>query len=69
MCQLCLRLIMANRTDPVTGAFTGLDLSLGKAATEKGTTPGAEPRPLLQQRESEGVTERKVADGLSANGK
>lgn len=68
MCYLCLRLMVANHTDPVTGAFTGLELRLGGAATEKGTTPIAEPSPVLLQRESESVAARKENPNTSANG-
>jgi hypothetical protein len=44
MCEICIRLILANHTDPATGIFTGLDLR------------GPEPRPLLPERESESAT-------------
>jgi len=44
MCELCFRLILASHTDPVTGAFTGLDLG------------DLQSRPLLPEREPESVT-------------
>jgi hypothetical protein len=40
MCVLCLRLILANHTDPVTGVFTGLDLSLAGTQNKKVGTSG-----------------------------
>ena len=40
MCELCLRLILANHTDPVTGIFTGLELSLAAPENKRETTPG-----------------------------
>ena len=42
--MLCIRLILASHTDPVTGNFTGLDL----------TGSGGGPSPL--EREGEGAT-------------
>jgi hypothetical protein len=39
MCELCFRLILANHTDPVTGIFTGLDLSLASTENKRETTP------------------------------
>jgi len=53
MCELCFRLIIANHTDPVTGAFTGLDLS------------GPQPRSLLQKQESESVAARSESPNIS----
>ncbi len=39
MCELCIRLILANHTDAATGSFTGLDLSLAGTKNKKETTP------------------------------
>jgi len=46
MCVLCIRLMIANHTDPATGIFKGLDLS------------GPVSRPVIPQREPESVTAR-----------
>ena len=55
MCELCFRLIIANHTDPVTGAFTGLDLS------------GPTSRPVPLERASESVTARSESPNSSAH--
>ncbi len=67
MCYHCLRMMIANRTDPATGIFKGLDLGLGGAANEKVTMPEAQPRPPLLQRESESETAKTDKPNISPN--
>lgn len=55
MCVNCIRLLIANHTDPVTGIFKGIDLS------------GPVSGPVIPQREPESVTAKNENPNISPN--